>query len=228
MLVADAPRPATPDSRGRLDPGSLRLLALGADGSAAAAEAGLEALRHAEDEAREVCTVWPSDRASLSVGSNASRDAFLSGNLTGHDVIHISSHAKAYQGLADQTTLYLAGASGAPVTAAEIRELDLDAELVFLSCCEAMGGIRRGVGPAHAGLARSFLSAGARHVIASGIPVDDRAARVLARSFYSHWLSGATVEDALRMAQLDVRNAEPSWAHPYYWAFYQVMVPYCS
>ncbi len=227
ILVADSPREASPPARERTGPRSLSLIAIGADATAAAEEAGLDPLHHAEDEAREIHGLWPADLASLSIGSAASRDAVLSGQLAGHQVIHVSSHAKAYQGVADQTTLYLAGASGTPVTAAEIRELDLDAELVFLSCCEAMGGIRRGVGPAHAGLARSFLAAGARHVIASGIPVDDRAARALARSFYSHWLGGADLEDALRRAQLDVRE-NANWAHPYYWAYYQVIVPHGS
>jgi CHAT domain-containing protein len=224
ILVAESPRIREAGSA-PTPPGGLRLLALGVDASPQARAAGLRALGHAEREAREISARWPEGNASLSVGETADRNTFLGAQPSRYDVIHISSHTQAYQGLADQTTLFVVGAAAAPVTAAEIRELDLRAELVFLSCCEAVGGVRRGVGPAHAGLARSFLDAGARHVIASGIRVDDEAARHLAVSFYEHWLDGASIQDALRMAQLDLRDGEARWAHPYYWAFYQVISP---
>lgn len=207
-------------------PEGLRLLAVGVDSDAEARRAGLEPLRHAEREAREVSALWPAGSAVLEVGGAAGRGGDLLGELAHYDVLHLSSHARAFQGLADQTTLYLAGAGSAPITAAEIRRLDLHAELVFLSSCEAADGVRRGAGPAHAGLARSFLDAGAHHVIASGIRVDDEAARELAVRFYAHWQDGAGIPDALRMAQLDLRDARPSRAHPYYWAFHQVMAAY--
>lgn len=207
----------------RTPPDRMRLLALGVDASPRARASGLAPLRHAEREARDISARWPAGRASLRIGEAASRRAITAGDLSKYDVIHISSHALVYQGLADQATLLLAGADDAPLTAAEIRQLELRAELVFLSSCEAAEGVRRGVGPAHAGLARSFLDAGARNVIASGVRVDDEAGRQLAVKFYGHWLDGATVGDALRMAQLDMRDCEARWAHPYYWAFYQVI-----
>ena len=138
-------------------------------------------------------------------------------------VIHIASHALAYQGMADKTTMLLAGSGGDPLTSAEIGQLDLNADLVFLSCCEAAEGVRRGVGPAHAGLARSFLSAGAGAVIAPCTRVEDEAARDLAERFYQHWLLGLPVEAALQRAQLDIRDRGPKWTHPYYWAFYQAI-----
>ncbi|HMB70524.1 MAG TPA: CHAT domain-containing protein, partial [bacterium] len=223
ISIADAPVVREAEDRGR-PVRDLRLLALGVDGSPPARAAGLPALRSAEREAQEVSARWPRGNVTLSVGASAGRSAFLGDQLSEYDVIHIASHAQAFQGLVDQTTLFVAGATDAPVTASEIRRLPLNAELVFLSCCEAAGGIRRGVGPAHAGLARSFLEAGARHVIASGIRVDDDAARELAVRFYEHWLDGVEISDALRMAQLDLR--EGRWAHPYYWAFYQVISAY--
>jgi CHAT domain-containing protein len=83
--------------------------------------------------------------------------------------------------------------------------------------------VRRGIGPAHAGLARSFLAAGAHAVIAPSTRIEDEAARQLAGRFYGHWLEGLSVEAALRRAQLDLRDGGARWAHPYYWAFYQTI-----
>jgi len=94
--------------------------------------------------------------------------------------------------------------------------------LVFLSCCEAGGG--RNAASGYAGLARSFLAAGAQNVVAPSIVIDDTAARSMAVTFYKHWLSGLQVPEALRLAQREMRDSDPRWAHPFYWAFYQPVI----
>ena len=183
----------------------------------------MAALHHAEQEARDVYALWPAGQASLRVGDAADWRALDAEELSSYDVIHIASHALVYQGMADRTTLMLAGSGERPLTSAEIGQLDLHAELVFLSCCEAAEGVRRGIGPAHAGLARSFLAAGARTVIAPSTRIEDEAARHLAGRFYGYWLEGSSAAAALRRAQLDLRDGDARWAHPYYWAFYQAI-----
>ena len=111
-----------------------------------------------------------------------------------------------------------------PLTSSEIQEFGLGADLVFLSCCESAEATRRGASPAHAWLARSFLASGAKSVIASSRRIDDEAARVLALAFYRSWLEGdGDVAVALRNAQLSLRDGDPRWAHPSYWASYQVI-----
>jgi tetratricopeptide (TPR) repeat protein len=220
LRISDAPAPRPAEITPRR-PDEMHLIALGVDRSAHTRLSGLRDLRNAEREARQVVQRWAPARASLLVGESTEPSARFLNQLAHYDVIHISSHAQAYQGFEDQTTLFLGGVHDAPLTAAEIRDVVLDAELIFLSCCEAIGGVRRGVGAAHTSLARSFLDAGARHVIASGIPIDDAAARHLSSRFYEHWLKGASIEGALQMAQLDLRDGAEGWAHPYYWAFYQ-------
>ena len=222
VLLAQAPaREPQPASRALAR--DSRLLALGVDGSRQAREASLSALHQAEREARDVFALWPANRATLRVGANANRDVFVAGQLSGLDVIHISTHALVYQGFADRTSLLLAGAAGVPLTAAEIGKLELQAELVFLSCCEAAESSRRGVGPAHAGLARSFLAAGAHCVVAPATRVEDGAARDFATRFYRHWLDGMSIEAALRMTQLDLRGSDARHVHPSTWAFYQAI-----
>jgi tetratricopeptide (TPR) repeat protein len=197
-----------------------RLLAMGVDGSASAGAAGLSTLRHAEREAREIHDLWPAAQADLHVGRDAAGEGITAADLELYDTIHVASHALVYRGAPEQTSLLLAGTVDAPLTAGEIRRLDLDADLIFLSCCEAAEGYARVAGSAHAELARSFLDAGARAVVAPSVSIDDEAARLLAGRFYEHWLSGLTVPAALRRAQLDLRDGDPRWSHPFYWSFH--------
>lgn len=223
IVLAHAPvfvdgdvRPARADAK--------RLLAVGVDGSPGGREAGLAPLRHAEREAKEVRALWPAGLSTLRTGSAADRRAFAAGEMSLFDVIHVSSHALVYQGFADRTSLVLAGTGSAPLTAAEIGDLELRAELVYLSCCEAGEGGRRGAGPAHAGLVRSFLAAGARCVIAPTARIEDEPARLFATRFYEHWLAGTSIEAALRQTQLEARDSGPARARPYDWASYQASI----
>lgn len=213
----------TSPARGGLDESRCRpegrLLALGVDGSAAAEASGLASLHHAEREAREIGDLWPAGRVDLHVGSDVAPTGIAPQDLERYDTIHVASHALVYRGAPEQTSLLLAGTVDAPLTASRIGRLDLDADLIFLSCCEAAEGYAPGGGSAHAELARSFLDAGARTVVAPSVRIDDEAARRLAGRFYVHWLSGMTVPEALRRAQLDLRDGDPRWAHPFYWSF---------
>ncbi|MEZ4651310.1 MAG: CHAT domain-containing protein [Candidatus Eisenbacteria bacterium] len=207
-------------------PGRFTLLAFGFDGTESARSVGLDALHHAEEEARAIAELWPNERVSLRLGEDADLRAVDRDELRGFGAIHIASHALVYRGFADRTTLLLAGCAGDPLTSSEIRELGLGAELVFLSCCESAEGTRRGASTAHAGLARSFLASGAKRVIAASRRIDDEAALVFAREFYRAWLDGVgdgDVASALRNAQLGLRDGDPRWAHPSYWASYQVI-----
>ncbi|HEV8151176.1 MAG TPA: CHAT domain-containing protein, partial [Gemmatimonadales bacterium] len=67
------------------------------------------------------------------------------------------------------------------------------------------------------GLTRAFLSAGARHVVATLWPVEDRATAVLMERFYRAFGTGSDPAAALARAQRDLLRA-PTSAHPFYWA----------
>jgi CHAT domain-containing protein len=100
----------------------------------------------------------------------------------------------------------------------EIFNLQLRADLVTLSACETgLGHV--GSGDDVIGLSRGFLYAGARSIVASLWSVDDRATGALMTSFYAH-LEAGDRREALRRAQLDTRSR---WAHPYYWAAFQLV-----
>ncbi len=100
---------------------------------------------------------------------------------------------------------------------AEVYALSLPADLVTLSACEtALGEEVRGEG--FIGLARGFLHAGARAVVASLWKVHDRATAELMKAFYVGVLQlGLPHDKALARAQ-KVLASQERFKSPYYWA----------
>jgi len=209
-------RPAVAGDEADLHRGDGAVLVIGADDPVGAG--GLNALRHAEEEARHVASLFPHDEVRLHLGAEGADALRQPGTYA---AIHVASHALVYAGRSDRSMIVLPGGDGAAMTGRAIRNLPMTSGLVFLSCCEAADGRDRRAG--FAGLARSFLDAGARSVVAPLESVDDDAAHALAVRFYERWLAGAPVPAALRLAQMDLRE-DPHWEHPFYWAFYQAIV----
>ncbi len=218
LRTAAADRPARP-------PAALPLLAIGCDGTVQDPEGpDLPALRQAENEARAIAALWSESARRLVLGAEALGSEAWPDDLSRYGVVHVATHAVAYQGLPGRSTLRLAAPGGGrPLTLQGVADLDLDAELIYLSSCEA----DRRLSAAGSGLdsfARAFLAAGARAVVASTQRVDDEAAATLAAAFYRHWLAGASRAAALRAAQLEVRgDAGSRWHHPHFWAPYRLI-----
>jgi CHAT domain-containing protein len=107
------------------------------------------------------------------------------------------------------------------LTALEVLDLEVPADLVVLSACETgKGKIINGEGIV--GLTRAFMFAGAPRVICSLWKVDDAATSAMMTEFYRLWnpkdgKPGLSTAEALRKAQEFVRS-QPKWKHPYYWA----------
>jgi CHAT domain-containing protein/Tfp pilus assembly protein PilF len=103
----------------------------------------------------------------------------------------------------------------------EVYGLDLSGRLVVLSACET--GLGSGAsadvppGDDWVGFVQAFLYAGARNVMASLWPVDDRATAQLMEQFYRRLAVGSAEADALAAAQRAVMR-DPAFAHPFYWA----------
>jgi CHAT domain-containing protein len=103
----------------------------------------------------------------------------------------------------------------------DIYNLHMPADLVVLSVCESAVGKSVG-GEGAANLARAFFYAGARRVVASLWPVDDRASVAFMRAFYGALLGKhLSPAQALIEAQREMR-ANPRWQAPYYWSGYVV------
>jgi CHAT domain-containing protein len=169
------------------------------------------------------------ERTRLALDFDASREAVLDPQLATYRYVHFATH-----GLIDDRNPELSGLvlslvdrGGRPqpgyLTSAEIFNLRLSADLAVLSGCRT--GLGREVrGEGLVGLTRGFLYAGADRVVASLWKVDDAATAALMSGFYRQLLGGAGLRPAaaLRAAQLELAR-EPRFAHPYFWAAFQLV-----
>ena len=108
----------------------------------------------------------------------------------------------------------IAGKDDGILTSYEIAQLDLsNTDLVVLSACEtALGDLYNNEGVI--GLQRAFKLAGVKQIIISLWRVPDRQTAELMTMFYRNWLNGESARDALRSAQLNMKEKYP----PFYWA----------
>ena len=93
-----------------------------------------------------------------------------------------------------------------------------EAEMVVLSACNtSRGDLKKGEGVMS--LARAFFNSGAKSVVSSLWPVQDKAGKEIMVEFYQGLDRGLTKSAALRQAKLTyLRNNEQRLSHPSYWA----------
>ena len=99
----------------------------------------------------------------------------------------------------------------------EIRDLNLAADLVTLSACDAGVGALEGE-EGIANLVRAFLFAGAKSVVAGLWAASDVYTRNLMQNFYRYIAAGEDKGSALRHAQMDLIREFGDQAMPFYWA----------
>jgi CHAT domain-containing protein len=112
-----------------------------------------------------------------------------------------------------------AGREDGILTAYEIAQMDLsNTELAVLSACEtALGDVQGNEGVI--GLQRALKMAGVKQMIMSLWDVPDKTTMELMDLFYHNWLSGQSTREALRSAQLKMKEKYA----PYYWAAFVVV-----
>ena len=151
-------------------------------------------------------------------GKNATKEQVLS-RLNSVSLVHIAAHGSAERG-----EILLSpnlGSSEPPeekdflLTMTDVLNAKLDAKLVVLSCCHSGRGEIKAEGVV--GIARAFLGAGARSVIASLWAVNDEATLVFMRHFYEHLVKGQSASKSLHeamkiMRESDDFNAVKYWA----------------
>lgn len=112
------------------------------------------------------------------------------------------------------------------LTAKEIVQLSLNAELVVMSACDTGGG--RITGDGVVGLSRSFMAAGVPSVMMSLWSVPDMSTATLMVEFYKNLKNKQEKAHALRQAMLTTMKKHP---HPVDWASFVLMgetVSFCS
>ncbi|MEM7534828.1 MAG: CHAT domain-containing protein [Chloroflexota bacterium] len=107
----------------------------------------------------------------------------------------------------------------------ELYNVDLsETNLAVLSACDTSLGVINN-GEELISLTRAFIYAGAPAVMTTLWPIDDQASAALMETFYEQMLSGMTMAEALRHAQLAIL-AEDEWSSPYYWAAFNLTGDY--
>jgi CHAT domain-containing protein len=163
-------------------------------------------LPHARAEAAGVAgrsgTVW--------LGTEATEEQARSRRAREASVLHFATHAVVTPLAPDRSSLLLAASSDSPedgmLTAAEVRTLALEADLVTLSACATSVGLPV-VGEGSYGLPRAFLVAGARSVVASSWKVEDRAASLFMKHFYDALRRGHPRDVSLQRARRAMERA---------------------
>jgi len=141
--------------------------------------------------------------------------------MPNHQVIHLATHGLLddFRGLGVPGAIALAPNSPTPqpndglLTANEILDLKLNADLVVLSACDTGRG--RITGDGVIGLSRSLLLAGTSNVVVSLWAVPDESTSVLMTQFYRELLTTPDKASALRQAMLKTLQKYPQ---PYDWA----------
>ena len=102
----------------------------------------------------------------------------------------------------------------------DIQAVKLRARLVVLSCCHSGQGKVSSEGVV--GMARAFLFAGARSVLATLWAIDDEATMMFMKSFYQQLGSGERASVALQRAIKCLRDSQ-DYSAPKYWAPFVLM-----
>lgn len=148
--------------------------------------------------------------AKILTGMDASFSNFTA-NAKNFDILHIACHGQFRPDNPLFSNLHLADGF---ITVRDIYAQKLKAEIVTLSACET-GLNKISAGEEILGLARGFLSAGAKSLVLSLWTVNDKATTDLMTELYLHLQRGISVSASLRLAQINfIKNN----AHPYFWA----------
>ncbi len=172
----------------------------------------LEQLSGAELEALEIA---PLLNTQPLIGADATKAAVMA-KINNVAIAHFATHGlldDLETGVPGLLALTPTATDRGFLTAADIFELPLKAQLVVLSACDTGRGNITGDGVV--GLSRSFLTAGVETVIVSLWSVPDEPTRILMTEFYHQLQQHSNRAIALRQAMLTTRQRYPrqsNWA----------------
>ncbi len=194
---------------------SILALAGGRDASGNRLSGALGEVRDLASDFRRVSLALPGTPSPPRAGPvDSIRAAELRGTAlleraAGYDVLHFAAHTTIDEQRPWRSSLRLGDETDPGrllrLTGSAIARSTLSARLVVLSTCRSADG-RLLPGEGVQGPAAAFLVAGVPAVVAALWPVQDADARWMMRRLYLHLAEGATVGEALSLAQSDARR----------------------
>ena len=179
-------------------------------------------------EVRSIGNIFP--RTSRVVTGTAATKTLFKQVAGNYDYLHLATHGSLNRNAPSLSALELEpdDQNDGRLELHEIITMKLHARLVTLSACETALGkgyfTQTPAGDEFVGMTRAFLSAGGDNVLASLWAVNDESTRVLMVRFYRHLLESGPAE-ALAQAQRELRQSEPRYRDPYYWAAFVMVGP---
>jgi CHAT domain-containing protein len=174
---------------------------------------------------QEMSALFPGSR--VLVGAEATRRAFLA-EAGRYEVIHFGGHALVSSQFPLFSQLLFAAEPGDPhagiIYSRDIlgRRFPRTRLAVLASCNTAAGRVSRTEGVES--LARPFLAAGVKGVIASLWEVDDDQAALFFQRFYRHLARGEAAIDALQATELEsLGQSSPQSTRPFSWAVFELI-----
>lgn len=176
----------------------------------------LTPLAGAEAEAQAIAEIL---QTTPLIGQAATEQAVIE-QMQQAKIIHLATHGlfNEHQGLESSLAFSTSDNSEGFLTAAEILDLELTADLVVLSACNTGRGKITGDGVV--GLSRSFLLAGAENTLVSLWYVPDLSTSALMTNFYRQLQANSPQPQALRQAMLETMQEYPA---PRDWAAFMLV-----
>ncbi|MBE9058139.1 tetratricopeptide repeat protein [Sphaerospermopsis sp. LEGE 08334] len=170
----------------------------------------------AEKEAKNIASML---NISALTGNKATKAAILE-KMPQAGIIHFATHGLLddNRGIGSAIAFAPSGKDDGLLTADEILNLKLNADLVVLSACDTGRG--RITGDGVVGLSRSLISAGTASIIVSLWAVDDDSTSFLMTEFYKNREQKLDKATALRKAML---TTKAKYSSPYNWAAFTLI-----
>jgi CHAT domain-containing protein len=148
------------------------------------------------------------------IGTQATETTVKS-RINQSQVLHFATHGILNDVIPGESAIVLASDSqnDGYLTANEIIDMSLKADLVTISACDTGRGKITSDGVV--GLSRAFITAGTPSILVSLWPVNDSSNSELMTEFYRQWRSGKSKAQSLRQAMLITRQKYPN---PQNWA----------
>ncbi|BAZ48491.1 TPR repeat-containing protein [Nostoc sp. NIES-4103] len=167
---------------------------------------------------REAQAIAPLLNTKILTGDEATKAA-VKARISKARIIHLATHGifDDFQGLQSAIALAPTATDNGLLTAEDILQLKLNAELVVLSACNTGRG--RITGDGVIGLSRSLITAGAPSVVVSLWSVNDNSTSFLMTEFYQN-LQKFDKATALRKAML---TTQKKYQNPLHWAAFTLI-----
>ncbi len=176
--------------------------------------------------------ILQADQGDVHLQAEASESSVKRLDLSDYRVIAFATHgfmADDFKGLAESALVFTPPQRGSELddgllTASEVAQLKLNAELVILTATSTAAADGTPDSEGVSGLARAFLHAGDRAVLATHWAVPSDATLKLVTRTLRERARGVGNAEALRRAMLPLMNGEDrlAFAHPSYWAPFMV------